>query len=147
MGSFLEKVVLSFFSSKHNNDIMYNHKAPPPYFMPYITRYYSYSNFPMTPMYMYYKTPYMHDRFSGSVEINLSHKSEGAELPPLQINARSKNKPRTSFPISHNGHPPLEKKYQDPRIFSGVGVGGVVFLLFSFVSYVKYFKLVEINLI
>lgn len=112
--------------------------------MPYITRYYSYSNFPMTPMYMYYKTPYMHDRFSGSVEINLSHKSEGAELPPpLQINARSKNKPRTSFPISHNGHPPLEKKYQDPRIFSGVGVGGVVFLLFSFVSYVKYFKLVE----
>lgn len=82
MGSFLEKVVLSFFSSKHNNDIMYNYKPPPPYFMPYITRYYSYSNFPMTPMYMYYKTPYMHDRFSGSVEINLSHKSEGAELPP-----------------------------------------------------------------
>lgn len=24
------KVVLSFFSSKHNNDIMYNYKAPPP---------------------------------------------------------------------------------------------------------------------
>lgn len=82
MGSFLEKVVLS---SKHNNDIMYNYvykPPPPPYFMTYITRYYYYSNFPMTPMHMYYKTPYMHDRFSGSVQINLSHKSEGAELPP-----------------------------------------------------------------
>lgn len=85
MGSFLEKVVLSFFSSKHNNDIMYNYKAPPPLFHAlYNTLLFllDYSNFPMTPMYMYYKTPYMHDRFSGSVEINLSHKSEGAELPP-----------------------------------------------------------------
>lgn len=104
-------------------------KPPPPYFMPYITRYYSYSNFPMTPMYMYYKTPYMHDRFSGSVEINLSHKSEGAELPPpLQINARSKNKPRTSFPISHNGHPPLEKNIRIREFFRGLGLG----VLFSF---------------
>lgn len=144
MGSFLEKVVLSFFSSKHNNDIMYNYKAPPPpYFMPYITRYYSYSNFPMTPMYTLHAWPV----FWISRNKFVTQIWGGRAPPPLQINARSKNKPRTSFPISHNGHPPLEKKYQDPRIFSGVGVGGVVFLLFSFVSYVKYFKLVEINLI
>lgn len=43
---------------------------------------------------------------------------------------------------------PLWKKNIRIREFlGGVGVGGVVFLLFSFVSYVKYFKLVEINLI